>query len=139
MPTAFLITPFSAERARHESAESFRAVQHAIESGALAAGVELVHPAELGAAGVVMDQVREQIGVADGVLAVISGENPNVYYELGIALERAARPAILISRSGTEVPLDVRHHRYITYAAGETAASLALRIEQAIRETAALP
>ena len=38
---AFLITPFSAERAGHEAPEDFAAVQHKMAEAAARAGVEL--------------------------------------------------------------------------------------------------
>jgi hypothetical protein len=99
MAKAFLITPFNPERAGHEDPEVFRDVQRAVANAVKAAGVELVHPAEMSAAGAIMDQVREGIAEADIVLAILTGQNPNVFCELGIALERASRPPLLIVSS----------------------------------------
>src|SRR5262245_17676397 len=92
MPKAFLITPFTPERAGSESPDTFDAVRAAVEAGASNAGVELVLPDRMFEAGVIMDQVRREIHDADVVLAVITGLNPNVFYELGLA----SRPALLI-------------------------------------------
>src|SRR5262245_30425288 len=108
---AFLITPFSPSSSGGEAPADFDAVQRSIQEAAHAAGVQLVHPKELVRAGAVMDQVKTEINNADIILAVITGKNANVFYELGLA----ARPAILIARSKDDVPFDIRHLRYWTY------------------------
>lgn len=128
---AFLITPLSAERAR-ETPEVFEAVQRAIAEAARRAGVELIHPAQMSRAGAIMDkQVQPEIETADVVLALITGQNPNVFFELGFT----RRDAILICRSAEYVPFDIRHHRYWTYGTAEELASLPSRLEDAIRQT----
>jgi hypothetical protein len=45
---------------------------------------------------------------------VLTGNNPNVYYELAIA-ESAARPIIVLRIRGDEVPFDVKDVRFIEY------------------------
>ena len=131
MAKAFLITPFSAERAGGERPQIFCAVQHAVEAAALQAGVELVHPNEMARAGNIMEQVREEIESADVVLAILTGQNPNVFYELGLC----HRPPILICRSRDDVPFDVRHLRYWTYGGAGELESLPSRLTTAIQET----
>jgi len=44
---AFVITPFTAERAGREAPDVFATVQAAIVEAAARAGVELVHPAQI--------------------------------------------------------------------------------------------
>jgi tetratricopeptide (TPR) repeat protein len=133
MPTAFLITPFSPERAGNEQPETFRAVQDAVQQAVKAAGLTLVHPKEMFRAGIIIDQIRDEIERASAILAVLTGENPNVFFELGLA----RRPAILIARSKEDIPFDVRHMRYWTYGGPGELASLAQRVEIAISETLA--
>jgi hypothetical protein len=139
MPKAFLITPFTPERAGNEAPEVFRSVQQTVARAVAGAGAELVHPAELSVAGAIMDEVRKRILEADIVLAILTGQNPNVFYELGIALERASRPAILIVGSGDDVPFDLRHHRYFTYGGEGGLERLGGTLDRAIRENLARP
>ena len=47
---AFLITPFSPERAGSEDPARYRRVQHLVAEAVEAMGLELVHPAEMRAA-----------------------------------------------------------------------------------------
>ena len=48
------------------------------------------------------------------VLADLTGKNPNVFYELGLA-HALAKPAILIAESMDDIPFDLRALRIITY------------------------
>ncbi len=48
------------------------------------------------------------------LLAVLSGKNPNVFYELGLA-HALAKPAILVAESMDEIPFDLRALRIIVY------------------------
>ena len=77
--------------------------------------MDLAHPAQIKASGIIVEDVKKEIREADVVVAILTGQNPNVFYELGIALETAVRPAILIVGSDDDVPFDVRPHRYLTY------------------------
>lgn len=48
------------------------------------------------------------------VLADLSGKNPNVFYELGLA-HALAKPAILVAESMDDVPFDLRALRVLVY------------------------
>ena len=48
------------------------------------------------------------------LLADLSGRNPNVFYELGLA-HALAKPAILVAESMEEIPFDLRALRIIIY------------------------
>jgi hypothetical protein len=48
------------------------------------------------------------------IVCVLTGNNPNVYYELAIA-EAAARPIIVLRHRGDEIPFDVKDLRFIEY------------------------
>ena len=133
MARAFLITPFSPESAGHEDPAIFRAVQDAVDLAAARTGLELVHPARINRAGVIMEQVEQEIRRADLVIAVLTGSNPNVYFELG----RASCPKILLVDSINHIPFDLRHHRTLTYSTPEEVACLADRLAASIEETLA--
>lgn len=49
------------------------------------------------------------------VIADCTGRNANVFYELGLA-HPLGKPVILLTQSEKDVPTDVIHIRYITYA-----------------------
>ena len=85
MPTAFLLTPFGAKAAGGEKPATYRAVQRAVRAACADAGVELRRADSIFSSGVVVDQIREAIADADLVIAVCTGKNANVFYELGMA------------------------------------------------------
>ena len=63
-----------------------------------------------------MQDIQRQIEDSEAVVAEISTQNPNVFYELGYA-HALRKPAILLVR-GEEVktmPFDVRSYRAIVY------------------------
>ncbi len=63
----------------------------------------------------IMHDVINGIASADLVVADLSGGNPNVYYELGIA-HAFGKPTILLTQDLDEVPFDLRAYRVITYS-----------------------
>lgn len=69
------------------------------------------------------------------VLADLSGKNPNVFYELGMA-HAIAKPAILVTDSMADVPFDLRALRVIVYEknAPNWGAVLREKIQISIRE-----
>lgn len=74
------------------------------------------------------------------VLADLSGKNPNVFYELGLA-HALAKPAVLVTESLADVPFDLRALRVLEYDKnkadwGET---LHAQITQAIKEVLVSP
>lgn len=58
------------------------------------------------------------INDADFVIADISGRNPNVLYELGIA-HTLAKPVLIISQSADDIPIDLSTRRVIIYGQQE--------------------
>lgn len=74
------------------------------------------------------------------ILADLSGKNPNVFYELGLA-HAVAKPAILVAESIEDVPFDLRALRVIIYDKNEPEWGTTLRekIEAAINEVLASP
>jgi hypothetical protein len=62
----------------------------------------------------VIQDVVSLISQAKVVICDLSGRNPNVFYEVGIAHAIGAE-VILISRHQTDVPFDLQHIRYINY------------------------
>ncbi len=71
----------------------------------------------------------EQLLIADLVIADISIQNANAFYELGIRHALREKRSFLINSEGDEVPFDLKTDRYMPYDAGNPAASLPVLIE----------
>jgi hypothetical protein len=66
-----------------------------------------------------MEKIRDQINRADLVLGDITGGNPNVFYEIGLA-HAAGRPVLFLTQDPPEkVPVDVRQFEFIHYDLGK--------------------
>lgn len=63
----------------------------------------------------VMEDVWTAILSSQFVIADVTGRNPNVYYELGIA-HTLGKKVILLTQSASDIPFDTRHLRHIVYA-----------------------
>ncbi len=62
-----------------------------------------------------MDKIREQILAAEVILADISGGNPNVFYEIGLA-HAFSKPVIFLTQDDPEnAPVDIRQFEFIRY------------------------
>jgi hypothetical protein len=133
VPTAFWITPFSAEAAGNEDPAIYVAVQQAIRDAAVDL-VDLVRADDIFEAGVVIEQVRGAIERADLVIAICTGRNANAFYELGLA-EIARHKPILIAAGAEDLPFDVGHWRAQMYGGNPPLATLAERTRRAIQET----
>jgi hypothetical protein len=62
----------------------------------------------------VMQSVWESINRSRIIIAEMTGRNPNVFYELGIA-HTLGKPVIMITQSMDFVPFDLKHLRCIVY------------------------
>jgi hypothetical protein len=70
--------------------------------------------AEIFGTGKIIDQIWAGINSARVLVAELTGRNPNVLYELGIA-HALRKPVVLVSSNEDDVPFDVRHVRVIYY------------------------
>ena len=96
-------------------APQFDLVKLAVKEAATLAHFECEVTGDLDTAGNIMDQVWQGIRGADAVVADITGKNPNVFYEIGLA-HALGKEVILISQE-PEAPFDVRSSRRVTYSA----------------------
>jgi nucleoside 2-deoxyribosyltransferase len=64
--------------------------------------------------GKIIDQIWSGINNASVLVAELTGRNPNVLYELGLA-HALRKPVVLVSSNEQDVPFDVRHVRVIYY------------------------
>jgi hypothetical protein len=79
-----------------------------------------------------IDKVRDQIVEADVILADVTGANPNVFYEIGLA-HAIGRPVIYMTQDPPErAPVDIRQFEFICYDLGHHD-ELLNRIDNAIQ------
>lgn len=62
----------------------------------------------------IMDDIRHSIERARVVVADLTGRNPNVFYEVGIA-HTLNKQVLLLAQSMSDVPFDLRHRRVLVY------------------------
>jgi len=62
----------------------------------------------------IIEDIWEYINKARIVIADVTGKNPNVYYELGIA-HTVGKEVVILTQSMDDVPFDIRHLRVIEY------------------------
>ena len=63
----------------------------------------------------IIEDIWEAINCAEIIIADVSGRNPNVMYEIGMA-HTIGKPVVIITQSIDDVPFDLRHHRCIVYS-----------------------
>lgn len=64
--------------------------------------------------GKIVDQIWTGIHSSKILVAELTGRNPNVFYELGLA-HALQKPVVLVSSNEKDVPFDVQHIRVIYY------------------------
>jgi hypothetical protein len=69
---------------------------------------------EIFATGKIIDQIWSGITAAKVLVAELTGRNPNVFYELGLA-HALSKPVVLVSSNQEDVPFDLQHIRVIYY------------------------
>lgn len=109
----FVISPIGLEGSdvRKHSDSVFRfIIQPAMER----CGLTPVRADHLAQPGKISDQMFDEILHDQLCIAVLTDQNPNVFYELAVA-QAAARPVILLIQKGQDLPFDVKDLRYVDY------------------------
>ena len=79
-----------------------------------------------------MEKIREQILRADLVIGDVTGNNANVFYELGLA-HAAGKPILFLTQNPPEqTPVDIRQFEFIRYDLGKHDELLA-KLDNAVR------
>jgi len=89
-------------------------LEYIIEPALKEMEIEGIRSDKLAEPGLITDQMIAAILNYDLCIADLSGQNPNVFYELAIA-QAAERPAVLLKLAGEMIPFDVKDHRLIEY------------------------
>lgn len=110
----FIVTPIG-----NEDSQTFRKAKGVIESTIKPVlqeyGFDDVRPAyEINEPGKIGEQVIQRIINDDLVIANLTGNNPNVMYELAIR-QMTGKPVINICESGTNLPFDIVEDRTIFF------------------------
>ncbi len=104
--TCFVVMPFG------EPFDSYyrQIISPAIVSNKLVVvrGDDINHP------GPIMEQIWNEISVSRLCVAELTGHNPNVMYELGLA-HALGKPVVQIAQNATDLPFDLRHLRSVVY------------------------
>jgi hypothetical protein len=90
--------------------ETYRTVKAAVE----AAGFECRRADDFWLHPHIMHDIIELISTSQVIICDLSGKNPNVFYEAGIA-HTLGKEVILITQHENDVPFDLRPLRYIPY------------------------
>jgi len=119
-----LMIPFSAD---------FDLIAKAIKQTAETCGMACVRANDIWEDSTIIQDVFSLIYRAKIVICDLSGKNPNVFYEAGIA-HTLGRNVIPLARSVSDIPFDLRHHRHLIYlpnqqGISEMQAELANRIK----------
>lgn len=104
----FIVMPFGSEELT-DVYEFF--VKPSIETNC---GLKCKRGDDVFGSNVIMDDIRHSIERSRLVVADLTGRNPNVFYEVGIA-HTLNKEVLLISQSMSDVPFDLRHRRVLVY------------------------
>ena len=106
----FVVMPFHSVF----NSEYEKVIRPAIE----AAGLVSVRGDEIYTHQAIVEDIWYSIRKARVVVAELSGRNPNVMYEIGLA-HAIGKPIVLITRNEDDVPFDLRALRYVFYDLNE--------------------
>lgn len=106
-PTCFVVMPL---------AEAFKEVyEHAIQPAAEAAGFDCYRADHAYGPSAIISDIIKGIFAADVVVADISGSNPNVFYELGVAHTIDNKALVICEETKEKLPFDLAAYRIIFY------------------------
>jgi CheY-like chemotaxis protein len=105
----FVLMPFNAKMAK--------VYTHHIKKLGEELGVKIRRADEIFSPRPFMEKVWEGICAAQLILADCTEENPNVFYEIGVA-HTIGKKVVLITRSDKDIPSDIKHFDYIHYIYG---------------------
>jgi nucleoside 2-deoxyribosyltransferase len=61
-----------------------------------------------------LERIYRQIEAADFVIADMTGQNPNVFYEVGYAHAKG-KLCSLLTKTAADIPFDLKQHRHLVY------------------------
>jgi hypothetical protein len=104
--TCFVVMPFHSLF----GVEYEKVIRPAIEE----VGLECVRGDEIYTEQAILQDIWKSIRQARVIVAELSGRNPNVMYEIGLA-HAIGKPIVLLTRNQEDMPFDLRALRYVYY------------------------
>ena len=92
----------------------FNPVYEAIREACGENGQETKRVDEIYGASVIVDDIFKLIVQGKMVISDLTGRNPNVLYETGLAHSRGCE-VLMLTQNDEDIPFDLRHIRYIKY------------------------
>lgn len=99
-----------------------------IERACIDIGISVSRGDETRINGDILSYIVSQICSAQLIIANISGRNPNVFYELGIA-QALGKPVVIVSKGAKDIPFDLKNRQVIIY---DNPADLRLKVQKAV-------
>ena len=107
MPSVFVLMPFE---------EEFDSIyEDLIKQAFEEANFEVIRADDIESQRSILSDIVQQIAQCDLIVADLTGSNPNVFYELGIA-HGLERKAILMTQNRDEIPFDLTPYRVLEYS-----------------------
>src|SRR5882724_10564220 len=78
--------------------------------------VEVFSPADLPAGSAFSEEVEKALRAADGLVADVTGTNPQVMLEVGLAVG-LRKPVLLLMREPAKIPSDLHRYQVAVYKA----------------------
>lgn len=78
------------------------------------AGISITRADEIFGSRPIMQDIWESIFCSQFIVADLTGKNPNVMYEVGLA-HTMGKPVIMLTQDISDVPFDLRHYRCVVY------------------------
>jgi hypothetical protein len=66
-----------------------------------------------------LERIYNQVSKADLIVADMSGQNPNVFYEVGYA-HALGKTVILLTKESSDIPFDLKHRFHLVYGSSIT-------------------
>jgi len=85
-----------------------------VRKAALAAGFTVERADEVFGTDPIIEDIWQAINCSAVVIADVTGRNPNVMYEIGMA-HTVGKPVIIMTQTMGDVPFDLQHYRCIVY------------------------
>jgi hypothetical protein len=92
----------------------FSEVYDAIKAACASTSLEAKRADEMWGHSIFMRDIMELVNHSAVVVCDLTGRNPNVFYEMGLA-HAWGRPVIPITQNKEDIPSDLQAHRYLTY------------------------
>jgi hypothetical protein len=111
--TCFVVAEFGTTSESKKRSE--QTLRHLIRAILEPRGYDVVRADDIHAPGLITHQIIEHLLDDDLVVADLTGNNPNVFYEMAVR-HAAAKPIIHILTDGEKIPFDVKDVRTVYYA-----------------------